>query len=111
MKIYIGKLWSVPLFTALVVFSFNVHATEIKAQAGQPFCQQFDDLQPYLMALIQKNIDEAHRYDCGGLTKGTRLSILEDIPSQSEIGHVARVRAFLLGGGGSLVGYTLIMMP
>ena len=81
----------------------------MKAQAGQPFCQRFEDLQPYLIALIQKNPEEAHRYDCGGLPKGSRLVVLDDIPSDSPLGHPSHVRAYILGGGGSLVGYTLVI--
>ena len=95
------------VFAALLATSS--HAAEMKAQAGQPFCQKFEDLQPYLIALLQKNIEEAQRYDCGGMPLGARLVILEDLPSEFTIGHVARVRAFILGGGGSLVGYTLVV--
>ena len=83
--------------------------TEVKAQAGQPFCQDVDDFKPYILALLQKNIDEAQRYSCGGLARGNRLVILEELPSESEIGHLARVRAYILGGGGSIIGYTLMI--
>jgi hypothetical protein len=91
--------------------SGSAGASEIKAQAGQPFCQRLEDLQDYIIALLQHNADEAQRLDCGGLPSGARLVILEDLPTESQVGHAARVRAFILGGGGSLVGYTLIMNP
>jgi hypothetical protein len=37
--------------------AFAATATDIRAKAGQPFCPQEDDLHEYLLALIQKNID------------------------------------------------------
>ncbi len=83
-------------------------AAEMRAQAGQPFCQRFEDLQPYLLALIQNSMEEAHRYDCGGLPKGAKLVVLDDIQSESSIG-ISHVRAYILGGDGSLVGYTLVI--
>ena len=94
-----------------ILVASPVQAADMKAQAGQPFCQQEDDLKPFLMALIQKNAEQMHRYDCGGLPSGTRLVVLEDIPSPSTLGHMARVRAFLLGGGGSISRYTLVIKP
>jgi hypothetical protein len=100
----------------LLVFMIATHvqlaeARDIKAQAGQPFCQKAEDLPPYLIAIDAKNFDEAHRLDCGGLAAGTRLTILDELPSDSAIGHIAHIRAFMLGGGGSIVGYTVILKP
>ena len=107
----LSALSIIALFLMVMVGAPAADAADIKAQAGQPLCQQLDQLHEYLLALIQRNADEMHRLDCGGLPQGTRLTILEDLPSESEIGHVARVRAFILGGGGSIVGYTLIVTP
>jgi hypothetical protein len=84
------------------------NAADIKAQAGQPFCQLVDDLHDYLVARVTRNLDAMHALDCGELPQGARLTILEESPSASDIGRVARVRAFILGGGGSVTGYTLI---
>lgn len=95
----------------LLVVAATANAADIKAQAGQPFCQSQDDLREYLVTLIQHNVDQMHRLDCGGPPKGARLTILEDLPSDSETSHVARIRAFILGGGGSVTGYTLIVKP
>ena len=87
------------------------NAADMKARAGQPFCEQVDDLHDYLVALAKRNLDAMHALDCGGLPQGARLTILQEFPSASDAGHVARVRAFILGGGGSVTGYTLITKP
>ena len=105
------SLWGALIPAFLVGVPATPYATEKKAEAGQPFCQRLEDLQPYVMALLEKNLDEMHRYDCGGLPRGIRLVILENLPSETDAGHVAHVRAYLLGGGGSISGYTLVITP
>ena len=87
------------------------NAADMMAKAGQPFCEQVDDLHDYLVAIAKRNLDAMHALDCGGLPQGARLTVLQEFPSASVDGHVARVRAFILGGGGSVTGYTLVTKP
>jgi hypothetical protein len=82
-----------------------------EGESWQPFCQQVDDLHDCLVAIAKRDPDAMHALDCGSLPQGVRFTILEEFPSASDAGHVARVRAFILGGGGSVTGYTLITKP
>jgi hypothetical protein len=104
-------LGALAVFLLIGIAARAGNAADIKARAGQPFCEQVDDLHDYLVALAKRSVDAMHALDCGGLPQGARLTILEEFPSASDDGHVARVRAFILGGGGAVTGYTLITKP
>ena len=45
--------------------------------------------------------------DCAVLRAGLKMAIIEDFPSDSELGHVAKVRVFFAGT--SAVGYAILI--
>ena len=81
---------------------------DVVPEGGAPFCVEQDHLQEYLLAALQhddawtKQLD-----DCGILKAGTRIGVIEELPSQSTIGHVSKVR--VIAKGVSAVGYILLI--
>lgn len=83
-------------------------AKDMIASAGQPFCTERENLQEFILALVQQDdrwLAEL-KDKCMGLAEGTKISIIEEFESASDIGHVVKVRAFAPRKG-SIVGYTL----
>jgi hypothetical protein len=78
----------------------------ITPSVGQPICVEPGDLMEYLMAGIKQDNQWAQQVSgCGMLKGGLKIVILEDLPSDSEIAHVVKIRVF--SAQGSAVGYTL----
>jgi hypothetical protein len=74
--------------------------------AGQPMCVDPDDLLEYLMAGIKQDNQWAQQVKgCGMLKGGLKVVVIEDLPSDSDISHVVKIRVFNAKGSG--VGYTL----
>ena len=77
--------------------------------AGMPFCTNEQSLAMY-MAFGLKGDAEAMKAisDCGSFKGGLKVTVLEDFASESDIGHVVKVRVFSpLYAGKSSDGYTL----
>ena len=80
---------------------------ETFTSAGQPFCTKVEELQEFLLAAMQHDqrwLQSLH--SCLPAPAGTKVAIIEHLPSDSEIGHVVRVR-IITKSGASAVGYTL----
>lgn len=78
--------------------------------AGQPFCLEKEYLQEFVLAMLRKDMTwmkALKEKGCGAMEPGLKIETIEDLPSGSSIGHVARVRVF--SKVGSLAGYTLII--
>ena len=73
---------------------------------GQPICTEKDQLQEYFMAVIKQDQQWIKQLSsCGMLKASLKVAVIEEYPSDSDIGHVVKIRAF--GARGSAVGYTL----
>jgi hypothetical protein len=73
---------------------------------GQPICLEPGDLYEYLMAGLKKDKQWSQQVTgCTMLKGGLKVIVLDDLPSDSEIAHVVKIRAFSAKGSG--VGYTL----
>jgi hypothetical protein len=85
---------------------------ELRAKAGQPFCNEKDKLQEFLLALMQNNDRWLRELkdECMGLPEGAQMAVIENYSSDSTIGHVSKVRVFAPKKG-SMVGYTLVISP
>ncbi len=78
----------------------------VTPSTGQPFCTEQSELQEFMLAMLQKDIAWMKALQsCRIIKAGLKVAVIEDLPSDSDIGHVVKIRAF--GSGGSLVGYTL----
>jgi hypothetical protein len=101
MKIFLASLMS-----AAALLS-SAHADELKTAPGQPFCLQMDQLQEYLIAAVKHDERWMKELDCYAIVGGAKVTIIEEYPSESDIGHVVKVRIFSPKSQGSVVGYTL----
>src|SRR3954451_8189632 len=73
---------------------------------GQPLCDDEAALREYLAAMLNQDREAMEQVDgCAMLKPGLRVAVLEDVPSDSTLGHVVKIRAF--GPYSSIVGYTL----
>jgi hypothetical protein len=75
---------------------------------GMPVCDSPDHLREFLLAAVQHDerwIREL-KQDCPSVIGGAKVTIIEDLPSESDIAHVVRIRVFGLKAG-SATGYTL----
>ena len=73
---------------------------------GQPVCDDEAALREYLAAMLNQDREAMEQVDgCAMLRPGLRVAVLEDVPSDSPLGHVVKIRAF--GSHSSVVGYTL----
>ena len=73
---------------------------------GQPFCTDRDELKEFMIAGLKGDTEWAGQLQsCAMIAGGKKIAVLEDYPSDTELGHVVKVRAF--GTSGSLVGYTI----
>ena len=73
---------------------------------GQPICVKPEDLTEYLMAGFKQDSQWIQQIKgCGMLKGGLKVVVLEDFPSDSELAHVVKIRAF--GTTGSAIGYTI----
>lgn len=74
--------------------------------SGQPFCDSVDDLQEYMVAALSGNSSWVGKVKhCVLLGPGPKMFVIDDLPSDSAIGHVVKVRVIFKGQ--SAVGYTL----
>jgi len=95
------------LLAAILVLTSAAHANDLKTSPGQPFCTEMAQLQEYLLAMVQRDQRWMRELDCHGIVGGAKVTIIEEYPSGSDIGHVVKVRIFSPKGQGSVVGYTL----
>jgi hypothetical protein len=73
---------------------------------GQPLCAYEDVLHDYLAAMVNQDTEAMEQnLDCKMLKPGVRVRVLEDVPSESIIGHTVKIEAF--GPDGSVTGYSL----
>lgn len=98
---------AIGIASLILLIGTVAHAAELKTSPGQPFCLEMDQLQEYLIAAIQKDARWMKELKCSGIVGGAKVTIIEEYPSESEIGHVVKVRIFSPNGQGSVVGYTL----
>jgi hypothetical protein len=74
---------------------------------GQPLCNAPSDLKEYLIAAVKRDQQWLDQVDsCFMLKAGIKIVVLEDLPSDSDIMHIVKVRAFGTKKG-SVTGYTL----
>jgi hypothetical protein len=73
---------------------------------GQPLCDDEAALRGYLAAMLNQDSEAMEQVGgCGMLKPGLRVVVLEDVPSNSTLAHIVKIRVF--GSHGSAVGYTL----
>ena len=74
---------------------------------GQPMCADQESLFEYMLAAVNQDNQWAQQVKgCTMLKAGLKVVVLEDVPSDSEIAHVVKIRVFIARGS-SAVGYTL----
>jgi hypothetical protein len=86
----------------------DAFAGEVTTSPGQPLCDTPEHLQEWILAAVQHDdrwIKELSR-SCTSAAGGSKIVIIEDLPSDSDIGHVVKVRVFGKTSG-SVVGYTV----
>jgi hypothetical protein len=92
-----------------MLISGAAHAgQDVVPDGGAPFCVEQDHLQEYILAALQR--DDAwikQLDDCGILKAGTRIGVIEELPSQSTSGHVSKVR--VISRGVNAVGYVFLI--
>lgn len=77
-------------------------------ESGWPFCQDRDELKEFVSAMMQKNTTWMQALKTCVIAKpGLEMVTIEDFESDTEIGHVAKVRLISRRGGRSFVGYTV----
>ena len=80
---------------------------EYVTKSGQPLCRTADDLKAYMQAAM---LNDKTEWDCELLRAGLRLQI-EEVVGRSEDLGVAIIKARVeKGGGGSSIGYTMLMV-
>jgi hypothetical protein len=92
-----------------MLISGAAHAgQDVVPDGGAPFCVEQDHLQEYILAALQH--DDAwikQLNDCSMLKAGTRIGVIEELPSQSTLGHISKVRE--ISRGVSAVGYIFLV--
>lgn len=75
---------------------------------GMMFCQQQDHLQEFFLALVKQDKEWiAQLDDCIVLKPNLKMSVIQEMPSDTKLGHVDKVRVFARGS--SFVGYAVIL--
>src|SRR5271157_5651425 len=93
----------------MLVSSAALAGGDVVPNGGTPFCVDKDHLQEYVLAALhQDNAWVKQLNDCGLLQGGTRIGIIEELPSGSTLGHVSKVRV-ISRTGVSVVGYILVI--
>lgn len=73
---------------------------------GQPLCTTQSALQEFMIAAVTANKDWLNQLKgCVMVPPSATIFIIDDLPSESEIGHFVKVRAVLKGR--SVVGFTV----
>lgn len=95
----------------VVFLSEAANATgDVTPPQGAPFCIDKDHLQEFLVAMLKQDSDWLKQLlDCALLKGGLRIGIIEELPSESALGHVSKVRVIFHGS--SVVGYMLFINP
>jgi hypothetical protein len=94
-----------PLLVTLGIAS--AHASPVP-DTGWPFCTDRSELQEYFLAMIKKDTSWMNSLKTCLMAKpGLNMVTIEDFASDSDIGHVAKVRLIAARSTTSLVGYTL----
>jgi hypothetical protein len=110
-KVFFGRLAFAALANAIVLS--GAHADDallgkdlVTPAGGQPICTDLDSLKEFLMAGIKQDRQWIQQVDgCAMLKGGLKVVVLEDLPSETEIMHVVKIRAFNARGSG--IGYTI----
>lgn len=77
-------------------------------KTGWPFCADRDELKEFFMAMLKKDASWMKSLKTCIMAKpGLNMVTIEDFESDSEIGHVAKVRLIGESSRNSIVGYTL----
>lgn len=107
----VGKnICSAALVAAGLLAAEPVLAVETVTTAGQPFCADQDELKEILLALIKQDMEWVRTLKTCILAKpGIKVVTIENLPSDSEIGHVAKVRLIPQGSRNSFVAYTIVI--
>jgi len=105
-KLTVGFLFSSPLI-AFADDQILLGKDVVTSPNGQPFCDTSENLQEYVLAAFKGDSEwiatlKAH---CTTLKGGIKIRVIEDIPSDSPIGHVVKIR--LIVKNISALGYTL----
>jgi hypothetical protein len=65
---------------------------------------------PYVLAALKQDEEWLKRLvNCGIMKGGVKFGVIEEYPSDSELGHVERVRMFIPNSTASVVGYVMRM--
>src|SRR4051794_9769152 len=73
---------------------------------GQPLCDDEAALREYLAAMLNQDKEAMEQIEgCAMLKPGLRVAVLGDVPSDSKLAHIVKIRVF--GPNSSAVGYTL----
>ena len=100
--------WAVAWTLATGLICGAADAGDVTPPRGAPFCIEQDHLQEYLLAMLKHDHDwMAQLPDCLFFRGGIRIGLSEELPSESAIGHVSKVRVMFRGK--SVVGYMLFM--
>lgn len=101
----IGILGTIALVTA--AFCGPASAGPVP-KSGWPFCANQDELKEFFLAMIKKDDSWMKSLKTCIMAKpGLNMVTIEDFDSDSEIGHVAKVRLIGENSRNSVVGYTL----
>jgi hypothetical protein len=76
---------------------------------GMPVCDTPEHLKEYLLAAVNRDQQWARELgeDCPTVKGGLKAVIIEDLPSDSDVLHVIKIRVFSPYGKGSATGYAV----
>ena len=88
--------------------AFQIGDQLVTSSGGAPICADQEELQEYLLAAIKQ--DERWMKSlrsCFLAKEGLDVVVLENLPSDTDIGNFVKVRLFSPIGRSSVVGYTV----
>jgi hypothetical protein len=94
---------------AFLALSSPVKAGDLYTTPGMPLCDTPEHLKEFLLAAIQHDERWAQELaaDCPTVNVGLKAAIIEELPSDSDVLHVVKIRIFSPYRKGSATGYAV----
>jgi hypothetical protein len=105
----IMRLFINALAVAFLALSSPAIAGDLYTMPSIPLCDTPEHLKEYLLAAFKHDERWVHELAdaCPTINGGLKAAIIEDLPSESSVMHVVKVRVFSPYEKGSATGYTV----